>query len=345
MSGGPGLCPRCQAVVRPEWPYCSHCGSPLHEVVPSAPAIPVCSNCGAAVDASGAFCWKCGVPLETGREPFVPEPREATGPGGEGEPLSIPGGTLQREYRRSQSRTRRSARTPRRSVAGGLLLLAGAILVIVSVFLGWYAVSATASETIDGAHFQITATATFYPVNEVRYTDLCEGWSGCSSYNTSSTDSYSAEGLGNVGDLYDAVVALLVGSILAGVAAGILALASGRRRSNGARLFALLAVGLLAVAPVLLSADQPAAIASEGSSGMGGNMTSGPSPRTSFFGSCSDADCPGSVVSGANVSETWGPSIGWYLSLGALVPLILGLWLVRPDGSGARGQSVYDSPM
>lgn len=37
----------------------------------------MCSNCGAAVDSSGAFCWKCGVPLETGRGAFIPAPAES----------------------------------------------------------------------------------------------------------------------------------------------------------------------------------------------------------------------------------------------------------------------------
>ncbi len=79
------LCPRCQAQVQPDWPFCSHCGSRLDRTPPSPPPIPECHNCGATLDVTGAFCWKCGVPVATGREPFIPDPNApppgALGPG------------------------------------------------------------------------------------------------------------------------------------------------------------------------------------------------------------------------------------------------------------------------
>ncbi len=74
MSALPLLCPRCQSQVHERWPYCARCGSRLGDTNPPVPAIPVCENCGAAVDATGAFCWKCGVPLATGRQPLIPAP-------------------------------------------------------------------------------------------------------------------------------------------------------------------------------------------------------------------------------------------------------------------------------
>jgi hypothetical protein len=73
MVGVPLLCPKCQAQVQHEWPFCSHCGSRLGGTNPPQPVIPVCENCNAPVDTSGAFCWKCGVPLTTGRSPFIPD--------------------------------------------------------------------------------------------------------------------------------------------------------------------------------------------------------------------------------------------------------------------------------
>ena len=73
MASVPSFCPHCQAQVHPDWPFCSHCGSRLDR---TPPPIPVCENCGAAVDVQGAFCWKCGVPLLTGRQPFIPAPAE-----------------------------------------------------------------------------------------------------------------------------------------------------------------------------------------------------------------------------------------------------------------------------
>jgi hypothetical protein len=70
----PVFCPKCAAQVHPEWPFCSHCGSRLMAFHEANGRFPACSNCGAAVDTTGAFCWKCGVPLDTGRQPFIPDP-------------------------------------------------------------------------------------------------------------------------------------------------------------------------------------------------------------------------------------------------------------------------------
>ena len=98
-------CWNCGAAVSPSGATCWKCGSqlgtgeepmlPTSERIPrgvtaqgspgsspSAPEeseIPVCENCGATVDTSGSFCWKCGVPLETGRDPVHSGPSR---PGG-----------------------------------------------------------------------------------------------------------------------------------------------------------------------------------------------------------------------------------------------------------------------
>jgi len=74
MPDAPEFCPKCAAHVQPSWPFCSHCGSRLLAKPEEGAQSVICSNCGSAVDTTGAFCWKCGVPLDTGREPFIPVP-------------------------------------------------------------------------------------------------------------------------------------------------------------------------------------------------------------------------------------------------------------------------------
>ena len=66
-------CSHCGAGLLPSHNFCSHCGAKVLARPPPGPSpIPVCENCAAEVDLHAAFCWKCGVPLETGAAPWMP---------------------------------------------------------------------------------------------------------------------------------------------------------------------------------------------------------------------------------------------------------------------------------
>jgi hypothetical protein len=353
------LCPECLAQVHPDWPFCTHCGSRLNlgstsapvpalsglnrpPIAPSGP-YPVCGNCGAAVDTSGSFCWKCGVPLLTGWEPFIPaHPEPADQPGTAAESLTAPVASVREELGRASSRPARRTPASRRSVIGGTLLLLGVVLLIVSLFMGWYAYSLTASATASDVSVTISGTTTPYPLNQITEAMTCVGWSGCAQFNITSASSYSQGGDDGIGALYDIVAGFVIAGIVIGVAAAALAF-SGGRRSGLAGTLAVLAIILVALAPTLLFASQPTVISSQGAPYTGpGSVAGASSPRTSFFGSCSGTGCGLVFPSGTTDSGSWGPSTGWYLSFVAVAPLIAGLLLVRRQRKGPVEPSVYD---
>jgi len=354
------LCPECLAQVHPDWPFCTHCGSRLNlgstsapvpalsglnrpPIAPSGP-YPVCGNCGAAVDTSGSFCWKCGVPLLTGWEPFIPaHPEPADQPGTAAESLTVPVASVREELGRASSRPARRTLAPRRPVIGGALLLVGVVLLIAALFMGWYVYSITAADSVSGVSVRETGTITLYPLNKITQDLVCQGWSGCAPYNISSSSSYTQGGDNGVGALYDLVAGLVIGGIVVGLTAAALAFGGSRRHPNLAGSLALLAVILVALAPLLLLAVQPAVLHSQGTPYTGpGSVSGGPSPETSFFGSCSGTGCGLSLPNGATDNGSWGPSTGWYLGLAAIAPLLVGFFLIRGRGQGSPDRFVYE---
>ncbi len=81
MSGEELVCPHCGGEIKPDWPFCTHCGVTL-EVAP--PATLVCEECGAEVGEDETHCPKCGTEFESGGEADsspsapVPEPPIST---------------------------------------------------------------------------------------------------------------------------------------------------------------------------------------------------------------------------------------------------------------------------
>lgn len=353
MAAGSPMCSRCQAGIYPSWSFCSHCGSPLTPTSPSTypvqvartpqgqgapPApVPVCRNCGAAVDTSGAFCWKCGVPLATGREPFIPTHPEDSArseaipeePTSDVRDVAEEAGELRAKYPGR-------ARQPLKASIGGSLILVATALCLLSLFLAWYGIAATATASANGTTATVNANETFYPLNHYSVTLTCKGTSYCFS-NTTNSGSYSQNSSDHLGQLYDAVAGIMIGGIAVGVAGGILAIIT-RGKSRWAATFALVALILVALGPILLLVAQPAVLNSEGGS------SSGSSPRNSFFGSCSGSGCSSSVAPGETVSGSWGPSWGWYLSLASLAPLAAGFALYRGGRQRVRVSSIYDMP-
>lgn len=363
MAAVPSFCPACGNQIPPGHVFCFKCGARKYEPVAAAPALTQappfamptappppsppparaaaaspnagwrappaavppqetaqCSNCGATVDGAAVTCWKCGQEFEPG---VVPANANWAGPAGAGLGRTIP-----------RVRTRSSA--TRRSIIGGTLLIVGMALLLVSLFVGWYVITASGSGSSDGNSYAVGGTATYSPFSYVE-TLTCSGSSYCFS-NTTSTGAWSQGGSGSIGTLYDAVAAFVIGGIILGLAAAGLALAGGGRRSGLVGVLAVIVILLAVLAPLVLLAAQPTVL-----NGSSGNQSSGSSPRDSFFGSCSGSGCGQALASGTTLSASWGPSLGWYLSLGAVVPLLAGLFLVRGQRRGTAESSIYDS--
>jgi len=347
------LCPECLAQVHPDWPFCSHCGSrlnpssssvtlPAHAVyspASTAPpgSIPVCGNCGAAVDTTGSFCWKCGLPLVTGREPFIPaHPESADQPGTTAESVTVPVASIREQLGGFSTQSARRTPASKRAIVGGTLLLVGVALLLVSLFVGWYGISASAADTVSGSSFTISGTATYYPLNQLTETITCQGSSYCYLVNSTYSGPYAQGSFNSLGTLYNLVADLVIGGVIIGLAAASLAFTSGRKRSGWAGGLAIIAIILVVLAPTLLFAAQPAVLNSQGSS------SGGSSPRSSFFGSCAGSGCGSSFEPGETISASWGPSIGWYLGLAAIAPLLAGLFVVLGKREGSPDRFVYE---
>lgn len=331
------LCPQCLAQVHPDWPFCSHCGTRLNTTVPAGTTVPVCANCGAIADTTGAFCWKCGVPLKTGREPFIPAhppppDQEEPGAGSPRIPLAA------HPRRGGAPPTVGSFARPSRGrpvVASVLILIAVAFL-LASLFVSWYDTSATASTAVFGNHITVTGDASFYLLDQLSISLTCSGTGFCFN-STTHTESYSQGNLTSIGNLYDAASVLVIGSICLGLLGVGLALALPERGTRWSVILIVFALLLAAAAPTLLLVEQPATVKSQGYS------ETGTGPQNSFWGSCSGSAC-GGTTSGESGNATWGPSVGWYLGFLSVVPLAVGFLEIRRLRSRPSGASVYERP-
>ncbi len=191
-------------------------------------------------------------------------------------------------------------------MAASALLLIGGILALVSAFTAWWTLS------FNGVTFS------FFPGSSFT----------SSGFGVTKTQTYASSGLGPVGGLYDAMLALVIIAGILGIIAGLLGFVAGmgRLRENRRGMIKGLAIGamvLALVAVILAPAMQSWAFndsANGGScSSMGLNGSS--SPCGSFWGSVSNH---GSTVS-------WGGADGWYLALVAFVLTIVGLVLWRSN--------------
>ena len=279
-----------------------------------------CRNCGAAVDKKSGTCWKCGVRVATGREPAAPtRPRPVDKPKTVLQAPGVPSASLQGGTNKAGRRSSRKSRGSRRSLIATLLLLAGVALLVISLVVGWYSVSATASSEESGHAFTVGATETYYPLNQFSETFTCQGSSDCPQIATTTWTPYAQGSLDSLGTLYDLVTGFIVASILLGLGATLLFFLHARERSRWGQLLVVVAALLALLAPVVLFAAQPAVLSSQGSS------SGGSSPSSSFFGSCTGSACGTSLPFHAAISGSWGPSTGWYLSLAAIVLLLAGL--------------------
>jgi hypothetical protein len=141
--------------------------------------------------------------------------------------------------------------------------------------------------------------------------------------------SYASEGLGPMAGLYGGVLALLIVLIVLAVGSGVIALYAGWGRlgdstSHGTVHRLILAELVLAAAVLLATVFlQPALWRSTDPGGICGAFTSPQSVCTAFWG----------TGTSATASLIWGASLGWYLLLGAVVPLVAALLLWARAGT------------
>jgi hypothetical protein len=226
-------------------------------------------------------------------------------------------------------------RVSRRTVAGSLSI-AAALVLILALFMGWYVFSTEA--TPPGSSY--TYTTTFFPGQKITFSNSCSG-SHCGPGGSNST-TYSAARLGDTGRLYALFQIVVVISILLGILAGALMLIGPKGKPPTWGTYLILAALVLALAgPVGLWVVQPVALSHD----PGSDQIHGPSPATSFFGSCSGSSCPGPEffsVPPVFVYEgtaSWGPGIGWYLAFGAFALLAASAVVVRK-----RSTPIVSSP-
>ncbi|MCI4334371.1 MAG: hypothetical protein L3K04_01865 [Thermoplasmata archaeon] len=234
----------------------------------------------------------------------------------------------------------------RKGMLGGLLLIIGAILLVVALLTSWYSFTITESATVEGQSLSGSVQTSLYPGSD--YKTTTSGYFGgntttCPYAGTTSTSGCSPYARNQTGALYSVAEFLTIGGLVLGLLAGILALMTTGRPGmrKGAMALGILALLLALVTPMVLLAGQPAAIKNDEAQYGGHAPTNGSGPDTSFFGSCSGSSCEGgSPAPGVSISGTWGPSTGWYLSIGAFVVFLLGILIVR----GAKGQDAMPAP-
>jgi hypothetical protein len=207
------------------------------------------------------------------------------------------------------------------------------------VFLGWYSLSV--KENSSSSTF--TETYTFLPGTNYRTTDSCTG-SFChllgSMANGSNSSSYShgpaGADLSHVATLYGALLYVLVAGGALGLVASIVGFASRGRKQRWVTpvmALAIVAILLAIAAPALVTADNVAALKADTT------RASGAGPWSSFYGRNSTA----------NVTESWGPSYGYYLGIvGAAILLVGGIvWgrarRAEPMPAGATQSSMPGS--
>jgi hypothetical protein len=182
-------------------------------------------------------------------------------------------------------------------VVAAIIILIGAILLIAALVMPWYSYKIP-----EGSG---SATINFYP--DMPSTSGGVQYSCSSLPSCPSSTSYSSLNLNNTGTIAEAGFYLLIGGIVLGIIAAIIGAASRGKasRANAAVPLAVVALILALVAPVLFAVALPTATGNDAK----GHTGSG--PWSSFFGSDSGA--------------SWGPAIGWYLSIGAAVILLIGV--------------------
>ncbi|MGA8276327.1 MAG: hypothetical protein WB852_08570 [Thermoplasmata archaeon] len=189
-----------------------------------------------------------------------------------------------------------------------VLILIGAILLIGALVTPWYSYESSGNGLSETRNYYLGMPSTNGTIQPV-----CSGLPSCPTQT-----SYSTQNLNNTGSLAEAGFFMVIGGFALGIIAAILGVVSRRNPRRAAPVMALAALALvLAIAaPGLFAVSLPGAAAKDSP----GHLGSG--PWSSFFGSNS------TTISGITITTTWGPGIGWYLSIVAFVILLVGVILL-----------------
>lgn len=196
---------------------------------------------------------------------------------------------------------------------GAIIVLVGAILLISAVFIPWYTLQVKTTTPVGSS----TENQNSYPglpsqTGTIQYT--CSGGGSCPS-----STSYSSAHENNTGAIAETGFFLLIVGFVIGLIGAILGVVwrGNARRVMPVFAFAIIAMILALITPVLFMATLPGAISKDIPAATK-SVSSG--PWSSFFGSTSY-----SPVSGYTINLTWGPAIGWYLAFAAFVILLIGV--------------------
>jgi hypothetical protein len=191
-----------------------------------------------------------------------------------------------------------------------VIILVGAVLLIAALFTPWYSYEISGHSASETANFYLGVPSTS---GTIQYS--CSGISFCQTQT-----SYSQKDLNNSGMIAEAAFFLLIGGLVLGIIAGLVGMAyrGSSRRTTFAIALALVALILAVSAPGLFAAALPGAISSDHNLGSPG----GNGPWNSFYGSSS------TTFLGVSATTTWGPALGWYLSIVAVVFLLVGAILL-----------------
>lgn len=203
-------------------------------------------------------------------------------------------------------------------ILGAVIVLVGAVLLIAALFMAWYEVQV--KESAGGA--TVTGTYHTYPGlpstnGTVQTTFSCSGLPAGYSCPATNTTSYSKADLNSTGQLAEIGFFLLIGGFVLGLLGAVIGFASGRKagRAGAAAALGVVAMILAVAAFGLFAVMLPGAIGNDSPNHQGFD-----GPWSSFIGSGNSTyySAPGGTAS-------WGPAVGWYLTIGAFVVLLIGV--------------------
>ena len=225
------------------------------------------------------------------------------------------------------------------SFLGAIYVLVGAALLVSALFAPWYFYDGQPVQWGGGEAYPLAIRDTSFFLTPVPGTApvqaTCPLWEpftppeGLPGYCSIST-SYSGAYFNSVGQVAGPTFALAAAGAAVAALGGVLGLilANAPRRRFPELILALVAVGLAIAAPATFAVLLPGAFAHDIPAGGGRGYPSAvvtTGPWTSFFGSvtyrmtsmCPATGCP-------TFSASWGPGIGWALSVAAIPMLLLG---------------------